>query len=159
MLLLLLYESWRCHHNDNLTKDSWMAFTILIFESDMRIKYRLWRQWPFNEVFIFTSQVSDVAQELSLSILAPPCCSFFFFTEQLNGLICLQLELLLIHCISWLSDYAIKILWHSSDQVISVMSPGHFIWSLGLALPGIVPQGGHSPCFQVYLTSPNSSLV
>ena len=40
-VLLLLYESWRCHHNDNLTKDSWMAFTILIFESDMRIKYRL----------------------------------------------------------------------------------------------------------------------
>ena len=86
----MYYKSWRCHHNDNI-----MAFIILIFESDMRSKYRLWRQWPFNDVFILTFQVSEVAQELSLSILAPPCCSFFFFTVWF---VCnLSFLLLLIH--------------------------------------------------------------
>ena len=40
--LLMYYKSWRCHHNDNLTKIlTKMAFIILIFESDIRIKYRL----------------------------------------------------------------------------------------------------------------------
>ena len=44
---------------------------------------------------VFTFQVSEVAQELSLSILAPPCCSFFFFTVWF---VCnLSFLLLLIH--------------------------------------------------------------
>ena len=96
----MYYKSWRCHHNDNLTKIlTKMAFIILIFESDIRSKYRLWRQWPFNDVFILTFQVSEVAQELSLSILAPPCCSFFFFTEHSTvWFVCnLSFLLLLIH--------------------------------------------------------------